>query len=337
MANIHDRDVNLAVRQDAGNQADPNAVVRQQNQALRTNFKISRCAIRTFIWTGIFMVIAANSLAFVLNFFLRNSMRCTRLLSINNYIFTAMLTFTFLSGFNEYFLLALFLKDKVRPGETRSYLLKFTILAPSLVFLGLSDYFESRFDCRPKKKPAFVVNYFFTATTMILVVFSFLYTLSNLYKIWLRSHRKESVKILKSQKFKTALKECLDMASTSKGIDKFKRFALDYKDLGTLHLEIRNLVWVYSLVHLRRDIRPADLVKNSGLLCSVCSQRFTGFQRVIPVEKDKELMLCHQECLLAQLFTDPAMFMPLDRLSSLLDKVVSNKEAKFDLSLLQTI
>lgn len=338
MANIQDEDVNVEAQIEQPQEVHPNLEENQlNNQVAERTSKVSEYLIRIFIWTCMGMVVATNFFTTWAFNDVHKTRKCTSWLDWTNYLFTGTVSLLYLVGFYDYFLLATFCGKLPHKCEA-PYLVKISLLAPVVDFLIMSDYFETQFDCRPSKSTGYIAYQIFTATSMILVVFVGLYILSTLYKIWITSQKLSSTRITKTNQFKAAYKDCLKTAGTLQGIEKFKSFVSEFTDLTTDLYEIRNLIWVYTLSFLRKNIQPSDFTKNTSvLLCAICKQGFKAFERVLPAEKEKELVLCHPDCLLAQLTTSKDMFMPLDRLSSLLDKVVRNSDAKFDLSLLKSI
>lgn len=337
MANIHDQEVNLRQGEEALQNGHP-----LPDQALRNNegradsIKISIILLRAFFWICMLMIAATNILTSTLYFNVDKTPKCSLSLAPNNYLYTATLTFIFTVGYNEYFLVALFLKKEIPKSES-NYLLKFSIFGPSIVFLVLSDYFETRFNCRPSSYPGFLLTQLFTVSSMILVVFTCLYTLSNLYQIWLVSQRGHQDALLLNDEMKSAFKDCLDSVRSNKGIDKFKKFASDFMDVGPSNQKIRFLVYAYSLAYLEIELKPKDLKHNAQIICVICEQFLTAFQRVIPATKDKELEVCHPSCLYSRLTLDDRFFLSLQTLSSLLTQVTSKVEPIFDLGMLKTI
>lgn len=339
MANIQDQDVNLGQENDENLGAHPYLVPAQalRNPQERADaFSISLFLIRIFVWTCIFMVAATNCLTVMIYYDLIKYPVCSKTLAICNYVFTAAMTLFYVIGFHEYFLLACFLRKEI-PKSDSLYLTKFSILAPVIVFLILSDYFETKYNCRPSKNPGFIFTQLFIASSMMLVVFTSLYTLSNFYKIWLITQKRNEDMPIRPNIFRAALKECVDSVNTPKAIETFKNFSTDFKDMRPKNLEIRNLIWIYSMVHLRRKLKRNDLKKHGHFACSICEQNFQVFHKVILAEYEKGLKLCHQGCLLTKLFSDERYFMPLERLSSMLSRVASKGESIVDLALQKTI
>jgi hypothetical protein len=232
MANIRDQDVDLARQNEQRPVLDQDlGEIPRNNVAREEGINLSVCLIRVFIWTCVFMVAATNSLTAAVYYDITVIRVCSNWLALNNYVFCGAMTFLYLIGFHEYYLMGCFITKQI-PKRKASNLIKFTLLAPVVSFLSFSDYLETKLDCRPIKNLKYIVNQLFTATSMILVVFASLFILATLYQIWVESQKNSKIQSLKNENFKRDFKECLDLVTSSKGIDKFKKFASEMKALG---------------------------------------------------------------------------------------------------------
>lgn len=341
MANIQDRDVDVRQRNELNERPNdrphPNLEgARPNDQPARESYSISVLLLRIFIWTCMLMVAATNFLTASIYKDQSRIRICSLTLANSNYGFTAMMTLLFVVGFYEYFLVGCLLKHEM-PKTESCPLMKFSFVAPVVSFLILSDYYETKYNCRPARNPGYIATQLFTASSTILVVFTSLYTLSNLYKYWVVSQKKHEENPYHTSILQVAFDECLKAACTPDGINKFKAFASDFKELKPSFPAVRHLVLAYSLVYIKRDLRPQDFARHGQLRCGICHERFRVLERALGAEKEKEFLICHQDCLISKLHTGEDYFMPLERCVGLLDQIISSDEFSFDLSMLKSI
>lgn len=335
MANIREEEIAIADQHQPPlvNELDQQQEVRDPN--IDEGFKLSPFIYRLFSWVSILMVFSTNILAAITYDEANLQNHCKTWEDWNYYMFTALVTFVFICGYYDHFLLTFFLKKDLTK-VTSSYLVKLTFVAPVIVFLILSDYFDARFRCKEKDNLAFLSLEVLTATSMIIVVIICLFFLSTLYRLWYDYKNGKLSDYLCKRKLHPLFKACLEEVKSSKGIDKFKKLALTKELDDPENIEIRHLVWTYSLVWLSRTFEPKDMKKHSQSQCPICSTGFTAFQQFVPAEFDKELVVCHPKCLYTKLQADSCCLMAPSRLSSLLADIAKTG-GKFDLSLLKTV
>lgn len=312
-------------------QQDNNAHARQE-----TNFKVSVTMIRIFVWSGILLVLVTNAATLCAFYDLPKLPGCITFLDRNNYLFCAVICLLYLTGYYEYFLTSCYLASRV-PQSKSIYLLKFSFIPPVLAFLIISDHQETRFKCRAVKNSGYLAYQIYTACSMILVVYICLYTLGVVYHLWVAAQKNHDQSIHRTSEFVRAYKECLQNATTAKGIDKFKVFAKEFKDASTNLAEVRTLIWIITYFHLRIVLYPKHFKGASSLFCQICLTTLNRFEQVLPTVVDQKAVLCHSSCLRSKVPNESNYFMSVEELSSMLAKAEVAGKAQLDLSLLQTI